>query len=405
MARLVARDFGGSEENVEHVTQTLSKLSDAATTARRGALLVERGRMREAEKCFRDGLSKNPACAHCHYGLGYVRSLRGEYSRALRELWRSLFYGYDERPAAYSAIAYCHMAMGHRRRAVWAAKTALRLCPGHGSAQMILDEVKGRSTVGMQFLSDGAYHEAYPYLRWEARKERLPSLATFCRDVAAAVCTDDGHALDGMDPHNYRDVPLDACLRILGMAMYDLGMHEKGLAHLREAVDQGQSRESLEALAHRLRDASHHQEALAVYDRMLIEDANDSEALVGRANILLDLDRGGNLGEAEELLRKATEVSPGDPVPWNDLGLVLAEQGRFSEALACYEKAKAKGHWSPVSVCAAIGHCHLNLGRLDEAARATKEALCFDPSDEYAKGLLEAVSARLQRRGEQGDSE
>lgn len=49
--------------------------------------------------------------------------------------------------------------------------------------------------------------------------------------------------------------------------------------------------------------------------------------------------RSGDLEKAEESLKKALQLNPRHPIPYNELGMVYRRQGRFPEARASYEKA------------------------------------------------------------------
>ncbi len=48
----------------------------------------------------------------------------------------------------------------------------------------------------------------------------------------------------------------------------------------------------------------------------------------------------GDLIQAEVHLRRAVELSPGDPGYWRELGLCLSRQKKYSEAIPCFEKAR-----------------------------------------------------------------
>ena len=64
----------------------------------------------------------------------------------------------------------------------------------------------------------------------------------------------------------------------------------------------------------------------------------DALAAMGTANLAL-----GRLGQAEPLLRHATEARPDSAAAWNNLGALLMETGRASEAARCFRRAYALG--------------------------------------------------------------
>lgn len=53
----------------------------------------------------------------------------------------------------------------------------------------------------------------------------------------------------------------------------------------------------------------------------------------------VELAEAGNSVEAEKALLRATAEAPNDPAAWTMLGFTLAEQGRFREAIAAFERA------------------------------------------------------------------
>jgi Flp pilus assembly protein TadD len=49
--------------------------------------------------------------------------------------------------------------------------------------------------------------------------------------------------------------------------------------------------------------------------------------------------RAGDLGKAEESLKRALQLNPRHPIAYNEIGMVYRRQGKFDEARASYEKA------------------------------------------------------------------
>ncbi|MCG3135594.1 MAG: hypothetical protein HMLKMBBP_03315 [Planctomycetes bacterium] len=62
---------------------------------------------------------------------------------------------------------------------------------------------------------------------------------------------------------------------------------------------------------------------------------------VGHANLGLELRWAGKYAESEAAYRRALELNPGDPVIWNDYGLMLLAVRRRAEAIAAFEKGRA----------------------------------------------------------------
>ena len=62
----------------------------------------------------------------------------------------------------------------------------------------------------------------------------------------------------------------------------------------------------------------------------------DTLSALGSANLRL-----GRLGQAERLLRRATELDPDFPAAWNNLGVILMEKTNFAEAAQVFRRAYA----------------------------------------------------------------
>ena len=78
--------------------------------------------------------------------------------------------------------------------------------------------------------------------------------------------------------------------------------------------------------------------AIEAYLRAAIQRGLDAEVLAGLGSANLQL---GRLGQAERLLSRAVEEDPAFVPAWNNLGVVLTEQERATEAVAVFERAAA----------------------------------------------------------------
>ncbi|MEM9319406.1 MAG: tetratricopeptide repeat protein [Pseudomonadota bacterium] len=104
-----------------------------------------------------------------------------------------------------------------------------------------------------------------------------------------------------------------------------------GTAVLRDAVDQM-------IVGDRLMEAGEFELALRAYYRAAAENGTDAVTLmaIGSASLAL-----GRLGQAETTLRSAVDLAPNEPVAWNNLGVVLMEQGNYGEARQVFQRAFA----------------------------------------------------------------
>ncbi|WP_407650454.1 tetratricopeptide repeat protein [Anianabacter salinae] len=91
-------------------------------------------------------------------------------------------------------------------------------------------------------------------------------------------------------------------------------------------------------VGHRLMEAQEYELALDAYIRGAAEQGltPDTLSAMGSANLKL-----GRLDQAENLLRQAVEKDETFVPAWNNLGVVLMEQGKTGEAMATFRQAFA----------------------------------------------------------------
>ena len=91
-------------------------------------------------------------------------------------------------------------------------------------------------------------------------------------------------------------------------------------------------------VGHRLMAAGQYELALKAYYRAAGEQGMtvDTLSAIGSANLRL-----GRLGQAERILRRATEEDETFPPAWNNLGVVLMETGQYGEAARVFRIAFA----------------------------------------------------------------
>lgn len=91
-------------------------------------------------------------------------------------------------------------------------------------------------------------------------------------------------------------------------------------------------------VGNRLMAASEYELALDAYARASVEHGMTVDVLSGLGTANLGL---GRLGQAEKQLRQAIESDEAIPETWNNLGIVLLEQGKTSEAVQVFKRAYA----------------------------------------------------------------
>lgn len=91
-------------------------------------------------------------------------------------------------------------------------------------------------------------------------------------------------------------------------------------------------------VGHRLVDAGEYELAIKAYSRAAVDTGITADILAGIGSANLGL---GRLGQAEGNLREALEEDDSQPEAWNNLGVVLMEQGETAEAAQIFRRAYA----------------------------------------------------------------
>jgi Tfp pilus assembly protein PilF len=105
---------------------------------------------------------------------------------------------------------------------------------------------------------------------------------------------------------------------------------------------------------------------------------------------------------AKEKLTRATEIAPGEPAAWANLGLLAVRQQEFDTAYEKVEKARALAPDNS-QIEALLGLIESKRGRLPEAATHLKRAVELDPKNLRA---LYALAQETERQGaESSDAE
>ena len=113
-------------------------------------------------------------------------------------------------------------------------------------------------------------------------------------------------------------------------------------------------------VGHRLMEAREYELALEAYYRAAAEQGVDVLSAIGSANLQL-----GRLGQAEQILRRATELDETFPPAWNNLGVVLMERGNYGEASRVFRIAFALDSGRSAEI---RENLRLALAKLDDPA-------------------------------------
>ena len=140
--------------------------------------------------------------------------------------------------------------------------------------------------------------------------------------------------------------------------------------------------------------------AEADFQRVLAIEPDNADAL----NYLgyTWVDRGENLTEAFEMIRKAVELEPNNGAITDSLGWAHYKLGQYEEAKIQLEKAVELSP-SSATIIDHLGDVYWKLGRFREAGYQWERALEYDPTDEERanirlklKGQFEAVQKDLK---------
>ena len=130
--------------------------------------------------------------------------------------------------------------------------------------------------------------------------------------------------------------------------------------------------------------AGYGEQALPYLEEALRRSPGNAKTLLAIGRIHLQADR---LGPAREAVVRVTQLDPGSPEAWNDLGGIEAASGNAQEALRMYQKALALGPDLPYALENAA-RMQEKLGNTAEAERLYRRALAVEPhSGGAANGL------------------
>ncbi|MFO7605890.1 MAG: tetratricopeptide repeat protein [Desulfurivibrionaceae bacterium] len=204
------------------------------------------------------------------------------------------------------------------------------------------------------------------------------------------------------------------------------GKHEAALELLRKRISDPETRRRsfYPALAALLHDRQRTGEGIAVFQEALSLYPDDKELLLDYALFqdetgdvdgalaamakVLDLspdepyalnymgytwaERGENLDQALEYIRKALEIKPGDGFIRDSLGWVLFKMGRYEDAVKELQKALEIEAEDP-TINEHLGDVYYRLGKKKKALAAWNRALELEKDKEKRAALLEKIEA------------
>ncbi len=193
------------------------------------------------------------------------------------------------------------------------------------------------------------------------------------------------------------DLWLDAHLRIARLTAKEEGL-AAGSAYLHslKAQDPQQQIQITLAEGDLLNEHKQYDQALALYNRALTEQPNDSNLLYARAMLAEKMDR---LDLLEMDLQAILEREPENATALNGLGYTLADRTtRYEEALGYIQRALQLRPQDP-AVMDSMGWVLYRMGRHQEALRYLKAALELADDAEIAAHLGEVLWVTGDQKG------
>jgi Flp pilus assembly protein TadD len=136
--------------------------------------------------------------------------------------------------------------------------------------------------------------------------------------------------------------------------------------------------------ANQLYDAGKVDEAAQIIEEFMLREPNDAQALTMSATILKKCKR---LPIAYSLAKRATELRPDRPEPWNAFGHCAQVLWRLDEAQSAYRKAlqRAKSKQQQALYLNNLGSIHIDDGNFAKAEPFIRQSLQLDPNDRMAR--------------------
>lgn len=294
-------------------------------------LLLQRGRLDEAEKLFRSILSREPNNSRAHLGLAQAAFERDDLSLCLEQL-RPAQDDPHTRKAAHTFLAEIQQRRGDRA----AAQKALR------DAQSLPDDVP------------------WPDSLFEPVKEMVVGYLEVISHAAALLQNNQAEQAIALLQGAVEDYPESswACL-LLGRAW--LQTKPRNFAAAEKALRESVRRTPDSVEGH-------------FYLGVVLSEQNDYAAAI-------------------PYFQKAVQLKPDHAAAWYNLGFCRKQQGDRTGAREAYQKSiTCKPQFAPARIN--LGELLAEEGQLDAAEEQLRQGVELSPDDSRARKLLEKVRKR-----------
>lgn len=265
--------------------------------------------------------------------LGSIYSKEGKYDQAIAAFKQIETLGNGQGPRAEGLIIQTLQTQGQKQKALDEAREALRKYPQNRQLTMVHASLLGES---------GHVDEAVQELRSIQKGDSDPTVELRVAEIYN-------------EAKRYREAE-DAVRKVLDQSGLKPGDHEYAEFVL-GAVYERQKKYAL---------------AEEQFKQVLVTDPTNAEAYNYLGYMLAD--RGIELDQSVEYIKKALHIDPNNAAYLDSLGWAYYKMARYDLALAPLEKAAKMLNTDP-TVLAHLGHVYLKLGKEREAADEWRQAL------------------------------
>ena len=337
-----------------------------------GGYLLEKGRLAEAEKEFREVIAVDPFFALPQGNLGAVHCIAGRFEEALDPLRKAIQLDPQYKAAALNLGGALYM-LGRFEEAIAQFQQVLRMSSQAAAA--------AHYNIGNAHYELGQYDQALESYR-AALRARPRYVDALCNQGNAFYRL--GRIREALDSYQSA-LMLDTnhFNTLQNMANVELERNELDQAenlYRRTVALQSTNAAGFVGLGRVARARDRMDEAMERFQVAVGLDSNLAARIITEGDRLF---RQGLYAEAERRYREVVLVFPSNSLAYNNLGNALCSMKRQSEALEPFEAAL---RIDPDYVLAHynLGNALLELGRYDDAVRQYDAVLRLDPDQQEA---------------------
>jgi predicted O-linked N-acetylglucosamine transferase (SPINDLY family) len=333
------------------------------------------GRLREAERLYRQILAVQPDHFNAMHLLGVIAHKTGRNADAVQLIRRAIALAPDF-AAAHSNLGAALKAQGELDEAIAAYRRAIALKPAMPETHNELGNALAAK--GLMDEAVAAYHQAIGLNPKFAEAHNNLGIALARGGHPDEAVSAFGQAL-ALKP-NYPEVHYN-----LGNALQAMGRLDEAVGAFRQAVAlRPDYTDAHNNLGNALRDTGQLDEALAAYRQAIALKPDYAQA---QSNLGTALKEMGRLDEAIVAYRQAIALGPHLPETRYNLGVAFSSKGQFDQAVAAYRQAIALRPNYPEAYNN-LGNALKDVGLLDEAISAYRLGVSLAPDNAQLDGHL-----------------